>query len=149
MAPRKKTPARPTARDNAATASASPATPPVEQGGALVAIIDPADSLSDEQRAAREAHESRGEQALTPDPHPAAVDPEPEPGAAEEPVVLEPEPVIEMPKEISDKLPLDTPEATRNRVLIWLAETRYLFSTLEHEVGGEAGEIIAYLKARL
>lgn len=72
-----------------------------------------------------------------------------EPGATLEPVELVPEPPEPAPTEIGDHVPPDTPESTRERVKVWLAETRYFFSTLEHEVGGSAGEIIAYLKARL
>lgn len=69
--------------------------------------------------------------------------------AAEQPVELLPEAPTEMPAEISDKIPSQTREATEHRVAIWLSETRYFISTLEHDVGGEAGEIIAWLKARL
>jgi hypothetical protein len=42
-----------------------------------------------------------------------------------------------------------TPEHTEERVKVWLGETKYFLSQLHHDVGGEAGEIIAYLKAKL
>lgn len=71
------------------------------------------------------------------------------PSVTAEEVELTPEPEAPAPTSIDDRLPIDAPEQTRERVRIWLAETRYFISTLEHEVGGDAGEIIAYLKSRL
>ncbi len=53
------------------------------------------------------------------------------------------------PVEISDKVSPETHAGTEGRVAIFLAEARHFISTLEHDVAGDAGEIIAYLKARL
>lgn len=68
---------------------------------------------------------------------------------AAEPVATVEEDPEPMPAEIEGKIAKETPFATAQRVTVWLSETRYLISTLEHEVDGDAGEIIAYLKARL
>lgn len=68
---------------------------------------------------------------------------------AGEPVELVPEAPEPMPAEISDKIAPEQHAQTIGRVETWLAETRYFISTLEHEVTGDAGEIIAWLKARL
>jgi hypothetical protein len=54
-----------------------------------------------------------------------------------------------MPQEISDKVTTMTFEGEIGRIDIWLSETRYLLSQLEHDHVGPRGEIIAYLKARL
>jgi hypothetical protein len=70
-------------------------------------------------------------------------------GVAQEWVETAAEPEPRAPSEISDKVSLEPKTQTEHRVSVWLAETRYLISTLEHEVTGGAGEIIAYLRARL
>ena len=67
---------------------------------------------------------------------------------AQEPVEIELEPAEPAPTEIDDRIAKSTPYGTMERVKVWLAEARYFISTLEHEIDGDAGEIIAYLKER-
>lgn len=75
--------------------------------------------------------------------------PEPVVGLASQPVHLVPQPPEAMPSKISDAVTPDSEATTRHRVAIWLAETKYFLSTLQHEVAGEHGELIARLKERL
>ncbi len=74
---------------------------------------------------------------------------EPAEQLAEEPIELAPEAGVDAPTEVSAEVTPETPASTMARVEIWLAETKYFFSTLDHEVTGPAGELIAYIKARL
>lgn len=70
-------------------------------------------------------------------------------GLADQPVHLVAEAPDVMPDKISDQIGHDTHATTRGRVAIWLAETKYFLSTLQHEVAGPHGELIAHLRERL
>lgn len=54
-----------------------------------------------------------------------------------------------MPKQISDHIVPEPLESQEGRVAIWVAETRYLMSTLTADFDGEIGEILAFLKHHL
>lgn len=54
-----------------------------------------------------------------------------------------------MPKQISDHIVPEPLESQEGRVTIWVAETRYLMSTLTADFDGEIGEILAFLKHHL
>lgn len=53
------------------------------------------------------------------------------------------------PKQISDHVVPEPLESQEARVSVWIAETRYLMSTLTADFTGPVGEIFAHLKTHL